>query len=115
VVCLTSAEQEYQAFQAEDGRAPGQSLAASVEVLVAEDNAVLQIQQLFQFIHAANWFPWSVDTVQRPVTLNASRYFGISGSFGLAFCSRLRFLLASAQSPAASAAETAVPNCLAAA
>ena len=52
VVCLTSAEQEYQALQAEDARAAGLRLAAGVEVLFAEDNAVLQIQQLFQFVHA---------------------------------------------------------------
>ena len=52
VVCLTSAEQEYQALQAEDARAAGRRLAASVEVLFAEDNAVLQIQQLFRFVHA---------------------------------------------------------------
>ncbi len=52
VVCLTSAEQEYQALQAEDARAAGRRLAASVEVLFAEDNAVLQIQQLFHFVHA---------------------------------------------------------------
>ena len=52
VVCLTSAEQEYQALQAEDARAAGRRLAASVDVLFAEDNAVLQIQQLFHFVHA---------------------------------------------------------------
>jgi ribose transport system substrate-binding protein len=52
VVCLTSAEQEYQALQAEDARSAGRRLAASVEVLFAEDNAVLQIQQLFHFVHA---------------------------------------------------------------
>ena len=31
---------------------PARRLAASVEVLFAEDNAVLQIQQLFRFVHA---------------------------------------------------------------
>lgn len=52
VVCLTSAEQEYQALQAEDAANAGRRLAANVEVLFAEDNAVLQIQQLFRFVHA---------------------------------------------------------------
>ncbi len=52
VVCLTSAEQEYQALQGEDARSAGRRLAADVEVLFAEDNAVLQIQQLFRFVHA---------------------------------------------------------------
>jgi ABC-type sugar transport system substrate-binding protein len=52
VVCLTSAEQEYQSLQGEDARAAGQRLAADVLVLFAEDNAVMQIQQLFRFVHA---------------------------------------------------------------
>lgn len=52
VVCLTSAEQEYQALQGEDARAAAQRLGADVEVLFAEDNAVMQIQQLFHFVHA---------------------------------------------------------------
>ena len=52
VVCLTSAEQEYQALQGEDARSAGQRLSADVEVLFADDNAVLQIQQLFRFVHA---------------------------------------------------------------
>lgn len=52
VVCLTSAEQEYQSLQGEDARAAGRRLGADVEVLFADDNAVLQIQQLFRFVHA---------------------------------------------------------------
>jgi ABC-type sugar transport system substrate-binding protein len=52
VVCLPSAEQEYQVLQGEDARAAGRRLGAEVEVLFAEDNAVLQIQQLFRFVHA---------------------------------------------------------------
>ncbi len=52
VVCLTSAEQEYQALQGEDAKSAGRRLAATVEVLFADDNAVLQIQQLFRFVHA---------------------------------------------------------------
>jgi ribose transport system substrate-binding protein len=52
VVALTSAEQEYQALQGEDAREAGRRLGAAVEVLFAEDNPVLQIQQLFAFVHA---------------------------------------------------------------
>jgi ABC-type sugar transport system substrate-binding protein len=52
VVCLTSAEQEYQALQGADARATAQRLDTQVEVLFAEDNAVMQIQQLFRFVHA---------------------------------------------------------------
>lgn len=52
VVCLTSAEQEYQALQADDARGAAARLRAEVEVLFADDNAVLQIQQLFRFVHA---------------------------------------------------------------
>jgi ABC-type sugar transport system substrate-binding protein len=52
VVSLTSAEQEYQALQGQDAREVGRSLGIEVEVLFAEDNAVLQIQQLFAFVHA---------------------------------------------------------------
>jgi DNA-binding LacI/PurR family transcriptional regulator len=52
VVSLTSREQEYQALQGEDALAAGRRLAANVEVLYAEDNAVVQIHQLFRFVHA---------------------------------------------------------------
>jgi ABC-type sugar transport system substrate-binding protein len=52
VVCLTSAEQEYQSLLSEDARAASEPLAANVEVLFAEDNAVRQIQQVFGLIHA---------------------------------------------------------------
>jgi ABC-type sugar transport system substrate-binding protein len=52
VVSLTSADQEYQALQGEDAREAGRRLGVEVEVLFAEDNAVLQIQQLFRFLHA---------------------------------------------------------------
>jgi ABC-type sugar transport system substrate-binding protein len=52
VVCLTSAEQEYQSLQGEDACAAGRRLGADVEVLFADDNAVMQIQQLFRFVHA---------------------------------------------------------------
>lgn len=52
VVSLTSAQQEYQALQEEDARSAGRRLGVEVEVLFADDNPVLQIQQLFRFIHA---------------------------------------------------------------
>jgi ABC-type sugar transport system substrate-binding protein len=52
VVSLTSKDQEYQALQGEDARETGRRLGVEVEVLFAEDNAVLQIQQLFRFVHA---------------------------------------------------------------
>ena len=52
VVSLTSADQEYQALQGEDAREAGRRLGVDVEVLFAEDVAVLQIQQLFRFVHA---------------------------------------------------------------
>jgi ABC-type sugar transport system substrate-binding protein len=54
VVSLTSADQEYQALQAEDAREAGRRLGLEVEVLYAEDNGVRQIQQLFGFVHAAS-------------------------------------------------------------
>ena len=52
VVSLTSAAQEYQALQGEDARAAGRRLGVEVEVFFAEDNAVMQIQQLFRVLHA---------------------------------------------------------------
>lgn len=52
-VSLTSADQEYQAHQAQDAVETGRRLGVEVEVLFAEDNAVMQIQQLFRLLHAA--------------------------------------------------------------
>jgi ribose transport system substrate-binding protein len=52
-VCLTTADQEYQARQAQDAVETGRRLGAEVEVLFAEDNPVLQIQQLFRLLHAS--------------------------------------------------------------
>ena len=51
-VSLTTENQEYQALQGEDARNAGLRLGVEVEVLFAEDNAVLQIQQLFRYLHA---------------------------------------------------------------
>jgi ABC-type sugar transport system substrate-binding protein len=61
VVCLSSADQEYQALQGEDARGAGRRLGALVEVVFAEDNPVRQIQQLFREVHAAEG--------ERPVAL----------------------------------------------
>lgn len=54
VVSLTTADQEYQALQGEDAREAGRRLGVEVEVLFAEDVAVMQIQQLFRFVHAGD-------------------------------------------------------------
>ncbi len=52
VVALLTAEQEFQQLQARDARGAAARLGLEVEVLFAEGNAVLQIQQLFKQIHA---------------------------------------------------------------
>ncbi len=52
VLALLSDEQEFQRFQAQDGQAVGKRLGLEVELLFAESNAVLQIQQIFHHIHA---------------------------------------------------------------
>jgi len=52
LVSLLSEEQEFQVMQAEDARETGQRLGLDVEVVFAENHAVLQIQQCFQGIHA---------------------------------------------------------------
>jgi ABC-type sugar transport system substrate-binding protein len=51
-VSLTSAEQEYQARQAQDAVETGRRLGVEVDLLFAEDSGVLQIQQLFRLVHA---------------------------------------------------------------
>jgi ABC-type sugar transport system substrate-binding protein len=52
VVGLLTEEQEFQVMQAEDARATASRLGVDVQVLFAENNAILQIQQLFRFVHA---------------------------------------------------------------
>jgi ABC-type sugar transport system substrate-binding protein len=52
VVGLLTAEQEFQQLQASDARDAAARLGLEVEVLFAEGNAVVQIQQLFSHIHA---------------------------------------------------------------
>ena len=53
VVGLLTAEQEFQQLQAKDARDTAARLGLAAEVLFAEGNAVVQIQQLFRHIHAA--------------------------------------------------------------
>jgi len=53
IVGLLTAEQEFQQLQGKDARDTGARLGLDVEVLFAESNAVVQIQQLFRHIHAA--------------------------------------------------------------
>lgn len=52
VVSLPEKDNEYQVLQATDARTTGARLKLDVEVLYAEMSAVLQIQQLFKFVHA---------------------------------------------------------------
>ena len=52
VVSLLTSAQEFQLMQAADARAAGQRTGLDVEVVFAENNAILQIQQLYSFIHA---------------------------------------------------------------
>jgi len=52
VVALLSEEQEFQVMQAADARRAAARAGLEVEVLFAQNNAVLQIQQLFRFVHA---------------------------------------------------------------
>jgi ABC-type sugar transport system substrate-binding protein len=53
VVSLLTEEQEFQRMQATDARETAARLGLEVDVVFAESNAVLQIQQLFRFVHAA--------------------------------------------------------------
>jgi len=53
VVGLLTAEQEFQQLQVRDARDTAARLGLEAEVLFAEGNAVVQIQQLFRHIHAA--------------------------------------------------------------
>lgn len=52
VVGLLSDQQEFQLMQAADARAAAARTGLEAEVLFADNNAVLQIQQLFRFVHA---------------------------------------------------------------
>jgi len=52
VVSLITEDQEFQRMQGTDASRAAGKLGLEVEVLFAENNAVLQIQQLFRFVHA---------------------------------------------------------------
>lgn len=52
VVGLLNDEQDFQRMQAAAARAAAARAGLDVEVVFAESNAVLQIQQLFRFVHA---------------------------------------------------------------
>jgi ABC-type sugar transport system substrate-binding protein len=51
VVSLLDETQEFQRFQAADARAAAARLNLDVQTLFAENNAILQIQQLFKIVH----------------------------------------------------------------
>lgn len=51
-VSLLSEDQEFQQMQARDARDAGARLGVEVEVIFADNNAILQIQQLYAFVHA---------------------------------------------------------------
>jgi ABC-type sugar transport system substrate-binding protein len=53
LVALLTEDQEFQQMQAADASEAGARLDLEVEVLFAENNAIVQIQQLFQAVHAA--------------------------------------------------------------
>jgi len=61
VVALLNAEQEFQQLQAKDARESAARLKLDVEVAFAQGHAVVQIQQLFKHIHAAE--------AERPVAI----------------------------------------------
>jgi ABC-type sugar transport system substrate-binding protein len=52
LVSLLSDGQEFQVLQAQDARASAARLGLAVEIVFAENNSVLQIQQLFRALHA---------------------------------------------------------------
>jgi ribose transport system substrate-binding protein len=51
VVALLSAEQEFQRLQAEDARGAASASGLKTEIVFAEDSAIIQIQQLYKFVH----------------------------------------------------------------
>jgi ABC-type sugar transport system substrate-binding protein len=52
VVALLSEDQEFQVMQADDARAAAGRRGLDLEIVFAEGNPVVQIQQLFHFIHS---------------------------------------------------------------
>jgi ABC-type sugar transport system substrate-binding protein len=51
VVALLSADQEFQRLQAEDARSAASASGLKTEIVFAEDSAIIQIQQLYKFVH----------------------------------------------------------------
>lgn len=51
VVALLSADQEFQRLQAEDALGAASASGLKIEVVFAEDSAIIQIQQLYKFVH----------------------------------------------------------------
>jgi ribose transport system substrate-binding protein len=51
VVALLSADQEFQRLQAEDARGAASASGLKTEIVFAEDSAIIQIQQLYKFVH----------------------------------------------------------------
>jgi ribose transport system substrate-binding protein len=52
VASFLSEDQEFQVLQAADAKLAAERAGLAIEVLFADNNAVVQIQQLFRFIHA---------------------------------------------------------------
>ena len=52
VVALLAEEQEFQRLQAQDARTAAADLGFHLHLVYAEGNAILQIQQLYRFVHA---------------------------------------------------------------
>jgi ABC-type sugar transport system substrate-binding protein len=57
VVALLSEDQEFQVMQAADAKEAASRRGLDLEVVFAEGNPVVQIQQLFRFIHAREGRP----------------------------------------------------------
>ncbi len=52
VVALITSQQEFQQMQAEDARAAARRASVDLEIVYADGNAVQQIHQVYQFVHA---------------------------------------------------------------
>jgi len=52
VVSLLSEQQEFQRMQAADARVAAERAGLAIDVVFADNNAVLQIHQLFRYVHA---------------------------------------------------------------
>jgi ABC-type sugar transport system substrate-binding protein len=66
VVSLPDKANEYQVLQAKDAQSTASRLGLDIEVVYAEDNAILQIQQVFKAMHGE---PRPAGIVMEPVSL----------------------------------------------